>query len=145
MEYKKFGETYYLSCDKGDEVVASILQVCKAEGIRSAIYTGIGGCSKAEIQTFNPEQGTFDTETLEGMLELVSLTGNVISDEAGQLYPHTHALFSYKNGEEHCVSAGHIKSTVVLYTAEIEIRPVVGGQISRKFDPETGTGFWSFG
>lgn len=33
----------------------------------------------------------------------------------------------------------------VLYTAEIELRPVLGGRIRRKYDPETGTGFWDFG
>jgi len=42
------------------------------------------------------------------------------------------------------MDAGHIKSVVVLYTAEIELRPVVGGIIRRKYDPETGTGFWDF-
>ena len=39
---------------------------------------------------------------------------------------------------------GHLKSTTVLYTAEIELRPTIGGAIGRKFDPETGTGFWNF-
>ena len=38
----------------------------------------------------------------------------------------------------------HAKSTTVLYTAEIELRPTIGGSIGRKFDPETGTGFWNF-
>ena len=144
MEYRKFHDTYYLCCDKGEEVIACILQLCEAEGIASAIYTGIGGCSSAEIQTFIPEQGSFETETVEGMLELVSLTGNIIAGEDGQPYHHTHACFAYKDGEGHCVRAGHIKSTVVLYTAEIELRPVIDGVIKRKFDPETGTGFWAF-
>ncbi len=31
-----------------------------------------------------------------------------------------------------------------LVTAEIELRPTIGGSIGRKFDPETGTGFWNF-
>ena len=30
------------------------------------------------------------------------------------------------------------------YTAEIELRPTIGGSIGRKFDPETGTGFLNF-
>jgi len=30
-------------------------------------------------------------------------------------------------------------------TGKIELRPVIGGVIGRKHDPETGTGFWSFG
>ena len=41
-------------------------------------------------------------------------------------------------------SGGHLKATTILYTAEIELRPTVGGAIGRKFDPETGTGFWDF-
>jgi predicted DNA-binding protein with PD1-like motif len=42
------------------------------------------------------------------------------------------------------MAAGHMKSITVLYTAEIELRPVTGGTIHRKYDPETGTGFWDF-
>ena len=144
MEYRRFADTYYVRLDRGDEVISSILEVCRAEHIGSAVYTGIGGCSEAQIQTFLPETGEFETRTLAGMLELVSLTGNIISGDEGELFHHTHALFSYKSGDEHCVAGGHIKSTTVLYTAEIELRPVVGGVIGRQRDPETGTGFWSF-
>ena len=57
---------------------------------------------------------------------------------------HTHALFTFKKNGQHGMAGGHLKSTTVLYTAEIELRPTVGGSIGRKFDPETGTGFWNF-
>ena len=144
MDYKKFGETFYIRFDKGDEIIAGILDVCRAEGIMSAVFSGIGGCSSADIQTFIPETGTFESRLLEGMLELASLNGNVVTDDQGKYFHHTHAVFSYKEGEKHCISAGHMKSIVTLYTAEIELRPVVDGSISRKFDPETGTGFWDF-
>ena len=91
------------------------------------------------------------------MLELVSLNGNVVRDDNGQLFHHTHALFSFKgdnrdvdnivggnqNGQ-HGMAGGHLKATTVLYTAEIELRPTIGGAICRKYDPETGTGFWDF-
>ena len=145
MEYRKFGDAYYVRLDRGDEVVSSVLAVCEAEGIRSATYGGIGGCSEAQIQTFLPEAGEFETRTLSGMLELVSLTGNVVSDDEGGLHHHTHAAFSYREAGEHRLAAGHIRSITVLYTAEVELRPVVGGTIGRRRDPETGTGFWSFG
>jgi predicted DNA-binding protein with PD1-like motif len=42
------------------------------------------------------------------------------------------------------MAGGHLKATTVLYTAEIELRPTICGAIGRKFDPETGTGFWEF-
>ena len=157
MEYKKIGETYYVRMDRGDEIIGNILEICRKESIPSAIFSGIGGCSNAELQVFIPETGSFESEQLEGMLELVSLNGNVVSADDGQLYHHTHALFSFKGGNhdvdnivgghqdgQHGMAGGHLKATTVLYTAEIELRPTIGGSIGRKFDPETGTGFWNF-
>lgn len=144
MDYRKYDDTVYIRMDKGDEIIGSILNVCRKEQISSATFSGIGGCSEAQIQTFLPESGTFETETISGMLELVSLMGNVISDDQEEPYLHAHGLFSYKDGDKHCVSAGHIRSIIVLYTAEIELRPVKGGTIRKMFNEETGTGFWSF-
>ena len=168
MEYRKIGDNYYIRMDRGDEIISNLLEICEKESIPSAVFSGIGGCQSAELQVFIPETGSFETEQLEGMLELVSLNGNVVRDDDGKLFHHTHALFSFKGGTrdvdnivggyqdgQHGLRAtllpsggrmagGHLKATTVLYTAEIELRPTVGGAIGRKFDPETGTGFWEF-
>ena len=144
MEYRQFGNTLYARMDRGDEIIGCILDVCKKEGIQSAVFSGIGGCSSAEIQTFIPETGEFETQHLTGMLELIAINGNVVTDRDGKYFHHTHAVYSYKDGEQHKMAAGHINATTVLYTAEIEIRPVTGGVIRRKYDEETGTGFWDF-
>jgi hypothetical protein len=144
MDYRKYGETYYIRLDRGDEIIEQILTICRKEHIKSATYSGIGGCGETEIQTFIPETGQFEMRKLNGMLELISLTGNIVTDETGEYYHHTHAAFSFKDGDEHCTAAGHIKSITVSYTAEIELRPVLGGVIMRKYDAETGTGFWDF-
>ena len=141
--------------DRGDEIISNLLDICEKESIPSAVFSGIGGCQSAELQVFIPERlrvgerssgmtGSFETERLEGMLELVSLNGNVVRDDDGKLFHHTHALFSFKRDGQHGMAGGHLKATTVLYTAEIELRPTVGGAIGRKFDPETGTGFWNF-
>lgn len=143
MDYRRMNDVLYIRIDKGEEIVSNILEICLKEHIRSAIFTGIGGCASAELQTFIPEKGEFETEKTEGMLELINITGNIVS-ENGQLVHHTHAMFSYKEEGEHKIAAGHLKSATVRYTAEIELRPVRGGVINRKHDPETGTGFWSF-
>ena len=144
MEYKFFEKIGYVRFDRGEEIVNGLLELCKKDDIKSAIFSGIGGCSEAEIQTFIPETGSFETKKLTGMLELVSLNGNITTDDDENLYHHTHAVFSYKDNGKHCVIGGHLKSVTVLYTAEIELRPVIGGIIKRKHDPETGTGFWKF-
>jgi len=157
MDYRKIGDNYYVRMDRGDEIISTLLEICEKESIPSAVFSGIGGCQSAELQVFIPETGSFETERLEGMLELVSLNGNVVRDESHQLFHHTHALFSFKGGNrdidnivggyqdgQHGMAGGHLKATTVLYTAEIELRPTVGEAIGRKFDPETGTGFWEF-
>lgn len=144
MEYRKIDELFYIRMDRDDEVIENILEVCRRESISSAVFSGIGGCKRAELQVFIPEKGTFETEQLEGMLELVSFNGNVVRDNDGKLFHHTHALFTFKKDGQHGIAGGHLKSTTVLYTAEIALRPTVDGSIGRKFDPETGTGFWSF-
>ena len=143
MDYRKYGGTVYIRMYKGNEIIGCIMDVCYKERILSAIFSGIGGCEETQVQTFIPDTGTFETQTLCGMLELVSLNGNIVADD-NKLHHHTHAVFSFKNGEQHRIVAGHIKSITVLYTAEIELRPVEGGIISQKTDRETGTGFWSF-
>ena len=51
---------------------------------------------------------------------------------------------SYKEDGEHKTAGGHIKSATVLITAEIELRPVTGGAIGRRVDPENGIAVWDF-
>ena len=74
MDYRKFSDTYYIRMDRGDEIIGGILDICGRERIASATFSGIGGCGEAQIQTFLPDTGTFETQTLRGMLELVTLT-----------------------------------------------------------------------
>ena len=143
MDYRRMNDICYVRIDKGEEIITELLQICSRENIQSAVFTGIGGCSHAELQTFIPDRSEFETETIDGMLELINITGNIISDN-DRLSHHTHAVFSYKDGTEHKMAAGHMKSTTVLYTAEIELMPVTGGVIKRKHDPKTNTGFWCF-
>ena len=144
MEYRKLGQTYYIRMDKGDEMIACILELCRREGVASATYSGIGGCQSAEIQIFKPEKGAFETEELRGLLELVAFTGNIIIDDDGRRHHHTHALFAYEEDGQHRVRGGHLKATTVLYTAEVELRPVAGGVIGYRLNEETGTGVWRF-
>ena len=124
MEYKKIGETYYVRMDRGDEIISNLLDICRKESIPSAIFSGIGGCSSAELQVFIPETGSFETEQLDGMLELVSLNGNVVSGDDSQLYHHTHALFSFKKD-------GARASMASLVSAESRLKNTVDTRDSR--------------
>ena len=40
MDYRKFGECYYIRMDRNDEIISTILKICKKENIRSATFSG---------------------------------------------------------------------------------------------------------
>ena len=144
MDYRVISGTVYIRLDRGDEMIARILEVCAREGIESAVYTGIGGCSCAEVQVFDAETRAFHTREIQGVLELVAFNGNVIPGSDGAPSHHTHALFAFETEGKSRVCGGHLKSATVLYTAELELRPVAGGGIVGRRDGETGTDFWAF-
>lgn len=83
MEYRIYNGVGYLRLDRGDLVIASVLDFCRRENVASAIFSGLGGCDFAEIKTFDPENKTYGSRTLSGMLELVSLWGDVTGDGNG--------------------------------------------------------------
>ena len=83
MEYRICNGIGYLRLDRGDGVIASVLEFCRREGIRSATFSGLGGCDLAEVKTFDPETKTYGSRTLSGMLELASLWGDVTDDGNG--------------------------------------------------------------
>ena len=145
MEYKKYGGRVYIRLDKGDGVTDGIREVCEQTGIRSATFSGIGACGDVTVATYLPDKGAFLNPHRSGMLELVSLTGNLVCGENGEPACHAHALFSYLD-ENGGISffGGHLRSAVISYTAEIILDPVENGLISLQKDPITGIGIWKF-
>ena len=62
MDYRKFGEQYYIRLDKGDEILSSLVMLCEQESIGTARIQGIGGCSNAVVGVFDPEKKDYDRE-----------------------------------------------------------------------------------
>ena len=144
MEYRVFNNVIYLRLDRGDEVLTTILSVSQDEGIKSCVFSGIGGCDYVKLGIFHPEKGTYDEQEKKGMLELVSLNGNVKYSEQGPLI-HAHGCLSYEEDGQIKLIGGHLLALRVLVTAEIEIRPVVGGVIGTKPGDIAGTKVWDLG
>lgn len=142
MEYKKWQDALYLRVDKGEPVIASVKAVCRQEGIEGGSFQGIGACDEAVLATWIPEKQKFLHHKLTGMLEMISVTGNLSMDREGSPYSHSHAVFSYLDEAGHpAVAAGHLEDARISYTGEIVIRPA-GGRIGRKFSEESGIEIW---
>lgn len=141
MECKKMGDEIYLRIDKGEKVMETIKAVCKKEKVGGGHFQGIGACGSATLSTYLPAAKNFLEHTFTGMLEMVSLMGN-ISAAGSELFLHSHAVFSYLNvTQELTVAAGHLKEAEISYTGEIVITPT-DQAIDRKTDPQTGIGIW---
>lgn len=142
MEYKEEGNTIYLRIDKGEEVVESIKRVCKREQVKGGYFQGIGACGRAVLSTWIPEKEDFIHHTLTGMLEMVSLSGNISIDQDGEVFSHSHAVFSYlKDSGESAVVAGRLEEAEISYTGEVILTPAEE-KIGRTFDEAAGIDVW---
>lgn len=142
MEYRKFSEKYYVRLDKGDEILTTLGELCAKEDIRTAQIQGIGGCEKAVVGVFDPVKKDYDREDVCGMLELISLDGNVTQYE-GKPYLHAHATFAYHQDGVAKLLSGHLLQAVIGLTGEIILTPAEG-QITRRYDEELGIRVWDF-
>lgn len=51
MDRRRAGREVLIRLDRGDEIISSILHVCREEGIKSALVQGIGAASRSPIST----------------------------------------------------------------------------------------------
>ena len=144
MEYKKIGGRVYIRMDKGDEVIAGLRQVCQELKIKSATFQGIGACDQVIVGTYIPARQEFLQHERNGMLEMVSLHGNIVTNDKGELIEHAHGMFAYlkQASGEMAYLGGHLLSAQVSYTAEIVLDTVEHGYIGHQFDPITKINVW---
>ena len=144
MDYRRYGDTVYLRIDKGEEVLETIRAVCKQEGVPAGYFQGIGACDRAVLSAWITDKEDFVHHTVTGVLEMLSLSGNISTDHDGEPFLHSHASFSYLDHEGRTlIAAGHLQDTRISYTGEITIE-IAGGPIGRMFDPRAGIDVWDF-
>lgn len=139
MEYKRYGSKILIRLDPKEEVLTSIGEVCKAEGIRLGSVSGIGAVNKATVGLFNPAIKEYFSTTLERDFEITSLAGNV-SEMNGELYLHLHVNLA---DIEHKTYGGHLNEAIVSATAEICI-DVFDGTTDREFSETIGLNLLKF-
>lgn len=144
MEYRKMGGRVYIRMDKSDEILEGLKRICQELRISSATFQGIGACDKVTVATFIPEKQEFLHHERNGMLEMVSLQGNIVTNDQGELVEHAHGIFSYLTSEHEEIAfiGGHLLSARVSYTAEIVLDMVEEGSIGHKLDKLTGINVW---
>lgn len=142
MKYRKIKDTFYIRIDKGEKVTESIIEVCERENIKAGYFQGIGACDLVDLSTWIPEQNDFTDHQLKGMLEMVSLMGNITTGNDNKPFLHSHATFSYLNEDGGIIlTGGHLKEARISYSGEIILNPA-DEAIGRMLDENAGIEVW---
>ena len=139
METKRFGNTIAVRLERGEEICASMLAVCREYGVRAGMIQGLGAAKGVTIGLFDAATKAYSETVLNDFLEITNLTGNVsVMEDA--CYLHLHITLANETG---AAFGGHLKSAVIGATAEIFIT-VLDGEIRRVHDDATGLNLFSF-
>ena len=98
------GDTFVVSLDNHQEVVAALAAFCEEQGILAGEITGIGAVNSATLRFLDPATKLYVDKTFDEQMEISSLVGN-ISEKDGKPYLHLHANFGRR---DYTVVGGHL-------------------------------------
>ena len=139
MDYRKFGSTYMLRIDVGEEIIESLKAVCAREGIRLAQVSAIGAADRASVGVYDLAEKRYHREDLEGFMEIANLSGSV-TEMNGEPYIHLHAALA---DQRNAVPGGHVISMRVGATCEMFVQ-ALEGSVTRVKDEGLGINLWTF-
>lgn len=138
MYYKSIGNTIAARLEIGEEIIASITEICEKEKVKSAVIHAIGAVSSAKVAMFDFKKGAYNENEINKFMELISLEGNVTKMN-GENYIHLHASFGDEDGN---AFGGHLKEAVIGATCELFIE-TLDEEIVRIHDDKTGLNVFS--
>ena len=139
MDYRKFGNTYMLRIDVGEEIIESLKAVCAREGIHLAQVSAIGAADRAAVGVYDLAEKQYHREDLEGFMEIANLSGSV-TEMNGEPYIHLHATLA---DQRNILHGGHVISMRVGATCEMFVQ-VLDGSVTREKDEGLGINLWKF-
>jgi len=140
MEYRKFNNTYVIRMDRGEEIISSLSDFCKAEHVKLGSVQALGAADHAVIGLYHVGARQYRKHTFEGPMEITSLLGN-ISTKDGEPYLHLHITLCR---DDMSVIGGHLNECRISATCEMFVQ-VLDGTVERKLDEKvTGLNLYEF-
>ncbi len=127
----KSPERWYVILQKGEDIIAKLMEFAAKQDIKGASISGVGTCKDPELGYFDLEKKQYLEKTIKGDFEVLSLSGN-ISRLNGEPVIHIHTLISDENFK---TFGGHLFKGETTGTAEIIIDSF-GESIERKHSKE---------
>ena len=133
MHFKKNGDTYIIAIHKGEEVLSVLTTFCTENYISNGYFRGIGAVDYLACGYYELEEKKYHFTHYDQMLEVVSMTGNVMLKD-GTPFIHVHGVFTDTTNN---AFGGHIKEMKVGVTLEV-ILTILPTKLDRKLDEDIG-------
>jgi uncharacterized protein len=117
MQAQRTRYGYAVRLESGEEIVATLTEFARREGLKAASLSGLGAVGECELGIFLPATRRYVRRVFTGDFELGALTGS-ISELDGQPFPHCHAIIA---GEDLVARTGHLFRGVVSVTCEVQV------------------------
>ena len=139
MEYRKFGDTYIVRMDPGEEILTQLKVFAEQEGVKLASGTALGAVKDFTVGVFDTGAKVYKSNRFQGVYEIVSLVGtiNTMNDA---FYCHLHMCAADQEGH---AFGGHLNEAVISATCELVVT-CLPGETNRVFSDEVGLNLISF-
>lgn len=119
MEYQQVDSTreYLARLETGSDWRTEIEALAREEEIEAGWFNAMGAVRDAEIWFYDQDEQEYGSVTFDEPLEVAACVGN-ISTLDGDVFAHTHAVLSRRDGE---TLAGHLDSATV-FAGEVHLR-----------------------
>lgn len=143
--YKEYGHgrRFFVKIMPGERLVDVLTRFTRHEDIRHAvIVSAVGSVKNVHLNDIKSgarlpiTAARLTPHEIEGPLELLGLTGNIVPDEAGKPFCHLHIIASKSSGD---VVGGQLQDAEVFASCEIVLTELVIDGIARHPSKSAGT------
>ena len=139
MQFRHFGNKYFVRIDKGEEVITQLKKLCELEKINLAEVRALGASDDYTLAVFDVNTKKYQATRHREYSEISSLWGTVTTMN-GEFYAHIHMTAGTADGT---VYGGHLVEVVISATCELILEPSEG-VIERKFSDTIGLNLMEF-
>ena len=134
MNTSHSGRHLILPIPPESDLIESIVSVCRANSIKTAVFTVMGSIVSATIGVYDQKQQVSVTHIEKTATEVVSCLGNVTQQNDSPVVTAKIVLADMTGS----TTAGHLFSPTIVTHAEIAIQEIVDVTFKRTHDSETG-------
>ena len=120
MQYTNTDGIFIIKIERGEDVITTLTNFCKQHTIENASFTGIGAVEQLTCGYYALDEKKYYFKDYDEMVEVVSLTGNVMLKDA-EPFIHAHGVFT---NTDNVAFGGHIVEMRVGVVLEVMLTPL---------------------